>query len=387
MKLYEFEGKLLFKRYGIPVPKGAIINDHTEVQEIIKDLGLPVVLKSQVLAGGRGKSGGVVVVNSYEEAQYYTKKLFNLEIQGEKPRAILVEEKLNIDKEFYMSITVDRTTGKLLIIFSPEGGVDIEELSKMHPEKITKAHINLLDTFQPFKAREIIKSAGIHGRLNVKLSEVLWRLYLLTIENDVILAEINPLVITKDAQIFAADSKVIIDDNALFRSNIVKEVMVFSPEERIQDPLEREAAKYGISYVRLDGWVGTIAGGAGLALTTIDLLKMYGLPPANFLDTGGGITSERMEKALDIVLRTPNVKCVFINVYGGINNCKEMAIGIVNALKKHNFPRIPILVKMRGHYQEEGWALLEKYDVYVFKDVDTEAAIKELLKLLSEGGE
>ncbi len=351
MKLYEYEAKKIFSEYGIKVPRGKVVS----TVEDLKDIDFfPIALKAQVLHGSRGKAGLIKFANNYNEALENFKELKKF---CEK---ILVEEKINIDKELYLSIIVDRSIGKPLVVASGEGGVDIEEVEE---EKIIKKHIDIFTGLKPYEAREIARKICNNNEIFKKVSDVIYKLYRLFRERDCYLAEINPLAISGN-DVIALDAKLIVDEDAYYRQNFER--------------------KEELAYVELDGNVGCIVNGAGLAMATLDTLKHFGLEPANFLDIGGGADEKVMKRALKLVAGNDKTKLIFINILGGITRCDEVAKGIVSALneiKKELKVEKPIIVRLIGTNEEEGRKILENYGIYVFSDmIEAVKKAKEVFK-------
>ncbi|MBS7643045.1 ADP-forming succinate--CoA ligase subunit beta [Candidatus Bathyarchaeota archaeon] len=380
MRLFEFEAKALFSLNGIPIPEGEVVETPTEARDVAESLQKPVMLKAQVLAGMRGKAGGIKLARNPVEAEEFSKKLLGTEICGCKVRKLLVEECLDIDRELYLSVTFDSSKGRPVIIASPEGGIEIEEVAFKSPEKIIQVYVDVFEGIKPEAAREIVMKMGLTGDLLLKVSQTLWTLYKVFEKYDAIIAEINPLIITKNQQVSAAGAVLNLDDDALYRHPEV----AIKPEERIEDPIELEAWKLGIPYVRLDGDIGTIGSGAGLAIATIDLVRHFGGKAANFLDTGGRITQEHIEKALEIVMMNPNVRAILINLYGGINPIVEGARGIVKFIRERKL-QIPVVVKVKGNFEDEAWKILEEAGVDVIKVTQTELAAQRIVQLAQMG--
>jgi succinyl-CoA synthetase beta subunit len=353
MKLHEYQSKLYFSKHGIPIPKGRVAATANEARTIAEELGSRVVIKSQVLVGGRGKAGGIRLAKTPEEAQEAATQILAMHIKGLPVRKVLVDEASNIKQEIYLGITNDRAARKPVMMASSAGGVDIEEVAKISPEKIIKVHIDPLLGLKDYQARDI--AAGIdlpreHWRAFSQIALGLWRVYL---EGDATLAEINPLVITDENRLLALDGKLVLDDNALFRHTDLAELRDLDAEEKS----EVEARKYGLSFIKLDGSIGCMVNGAGLAMTTMDIIKLCGGEPANFLDIGGGAGSEKVAAALRIILSDPNVKAVLFNIFGGITRCDEVARGILAALDEVK-PNVPMVVRLVGTNAQEGRALL-----------------------------
>ncbi len=353
MKLHEYQSKQVFAKYGIPIPRGRVANTADEARNVAEELGGRVVIKSQVLVGGRGKAGGIRLAKSPKEAADMATSVLAMDIKGLPVRKVLVDEAVGISKEIYLGITNDRTARKPVMMASAAGGVDIEEVAATAPEKIIKTHIDPLLGLRDYQARDMAVSIDLpreYWRQFGEIAHGLWQVYT---ENDATLAEINPLVITTDKRLVALDGKMIVDDNALFRHADLNEIRDLGAE----DPLEVEARKYGLSYINLDGDVGCMVNGAGLAMATMDIIKLCGGEPANFLDIGGGASSEKVAAALRIILADPKVKAVLFNIFGGITRCDEVARGVLAALQEVNI-QVPMVARLVGTNAEEGLRLL-----------------------------
>jgi len=353
MKLHEYQSKQLFARYGIPIPKGRVAATATEARQIAEELGGRVVIKSQVLVGGRGKAGGIRLAKSPKEAEEVATQILALEIKGLPVRKVLVDEAANIEQEIYLGITNDRAARRPVMMASSAGGVEIEEVARSTPEKIIKVHVDPLLGLRDFQARDVALGIDLpreHWKLFGGIACGLWKAYS---ENDATLAEINPLVITKEKQLVALDGKMLVDDNALFRHSDLVEMRDVDEEAAA----ETEARKYDLSYIKLDGQIGCMVNGAGLAMTTMDIVKLFGGEPANFLDIGGGAGADKVAAALRIILSDPNVKAILFNIFGGITRCDEVAKGILSALAEVK-PKIPMVVRLVGTNAEEGLQLL-----------------------------
>ena len=353
MKLHEYQSKHIFSKFGIPIPKGRVAASAHEAKEIAEELRGRVVIKSQVLVGGRGKAGGIRLAKTPEEAESAAAQILAMEIKGLPVRKVLVDEAANIDQEIYFGITNDRAARKPVMMASAAGGVDIEEVARETPEKIIKVHIDPLLGLRDYQARDI--AAGIdlpreHWRAFGEIARGLWRAYH---ENDATLAEINPLVITTENRLIAVDGKMLIDDNALFRHPELAEMRDLD----VEAASEIEARKYGLSFIKLDGSIGCMVNGAGLAMTTMDIIKLFGGEPANFLDIGGGAGADKVAAALRIILADPNVKAVLFNVFGGITRGDEVARGVLAALDEVK-PTVPMVVRLVGTNAEEGRRML-----------------------------
>ena len=353
MKLHEYQSKLIFAKYGVPIPKGRVAATAAEARAIAEELGGRVVVKSQVLVGGRGKAGGIRLANNPHEAEEVATQILAMEIKGLPVRKVLVDEAASISKEIYLGITNDRAARKPVMMASAAGGVEIEEVARQTPEKIIKVHIDPLLGLKDYQARDIAVGIDLpkeHWKLFGQIANGLWRAYQ---DCDATLAEINPLVITGDNRLIALDGKMLIDDNALFRHTDLTELRDLD----VEAPAEIEARKYGLSFIKLDGNIGCMVNGAGLAMTTMDIIKLFGGEPANFLDIGGGASADKVSAALRIILTDPNVKAVLFNVFGGITRCDEVARGILSALEDVK-PKVPMVVRLVGTNAEEGRQLL-----------------------------
>jgi succinyl-CoA synthetase beta subunit len=354
MKLHEYQSKTIFSKYGIPIPKGRVAATAQEAKQVAEELGSRVVVKAQVLVGGRGKAGGVKLAKDPAETAQLAAQILGMEIKGLPVRKVLVDEASAIDQEIYFSITNDRAAKKPVMIASAAGGIDIEEVAAKTPDKIIKSHIDPLLGLREYQARDVAVAMDL-PRENikdfVKIAMGLWEVYKAT---DATLAEINPLVITKDKKMVALDGKMLIDDSALFRQPELAEMRDTDEEA----PAETEARKYGLSFIKLDGNIGCMVNGAGLAMTSMDVIKLFGGEPANFLDIGGGAGAEKVAAAMRIILTDPNVKAVLFNIFGGITRCDEVAKGILVAMDEVK-PKVPMVVRLVGTNAEEGRKLLE----------------------------
>lgn len=353
MRLHEYQSKQLFAKYGIPIPRGRVAATSSEAKQIAEELGGRVVVKSQVLIGGRGKAGGIRLAKTPEEAHELATLILGMEIRGLPVRRVLVDEAVNIEKEIYLGITNDRKAMAPVMIASSAGGVEIEEVARQTPEKIYTFRIDPLLGLRDYQVRDMAISVDLpreHWRGFMQIAQGLWRVYR---ENDATLAEINPLVITKENQLVALDGKMDIDDNALFRHHDLGE----KRDHDVEAPAEIEARKYGLTYIKLDGEIGCMVNGAGLAMATMDIINLYGGDPANFLDIGGGASAEKVAAAMRIILSDRNVKVVLINIFGGITRCDEVARGILSAMNEVK-PRVPMVARLVGTNAEEGRRML-----------------------------
>lgn len=353
MNLHEYQSKQIFSQYGIPVPRGRVAANSDEARQIAEELGGRVVVKSQVLVGGRGKAGGIRLAKKSEEAGELATHILGMEIKGLPVRRVLVDEAVSIEKEIYLGITNDRAAHKPVIIASAEGGVEIEEVAARNPDRIIRLHIDPLLGLQEYQSRDIAVAIDLpkeHWRQFMAVARGLWQVYR---DNDATLVEINPLVITKEKRLLALDGKMVIDDNALFRRPEIAE----KRDLDVEAPEEIQARKYGLSYIKLDGQIGCMVNGAGLAMATMDIIKLYGGQPANFLDIGGGAGADKVAAAFRIILSDPNVCAVLINIFGGITRCDEVARGILAAISEVK-PKVPMVVRLVGTNAEEGRRLL-----------------------------
>jgi succinyl-CoA synthetase beta subunit len=354
MKLHEYQSKTIFSKFGIPIPKGRVAATADEAKQIAEELGGRVVIKSQVLVGGRGKAGGVKVAKDADEAAEFAGQILAMTIKGLPVRKVLVDEAAAIEHEIYFSITNDRAAKKPVMIASAAGGVDIEEVAATTPEKIIKVHIDPLLGLRDYQARDIAASIDLPRELwrdFAKIATGLWQAYK---DTDAELAEINPLVITKENKLVALDGKMLIDDNSLFRHTDLAEMRDIDEEA----PAETEARRHGLSFIKLDGNIGCMVNGAGLAMTSMDIVKLFGGEPANFLDIGGGAGADKVAAAMRIILSDSNVKAVLFNIFGGITRCDEVAKGILVAMDEVK-PKVPMVVRLVGTNAEEGRKLLE----------------------------
>jgi succinyl-CoA synthetase beta subunit len=372
MKLHEYQSKQIFAKYGIPIPNGRVAATAAEAKQIAEELGSRVVIKSQVLVGGRGKAGGVRLAKNPEEAEDLATIILGMDIKGLPVRKVLVDQAANIDREIYLGITNDRAVRKPVLMASAAGGVEIEEVARETPEKIVRVHIDPLLGLRDYQARDI--AAGIdlpreHWRSFGQICKGLWQAYN---ASDATLAEINPLVITEENQIIAVDGKMLLDDNALFRHPDLAEMRDLD----VEAASEIEARKYGLSYIKLEGDIGCMVNGAGLAMTTMDIIKLFGGEPANFLDIGGGAGAEKVAAALRIILSDPNVKAVLFNVFGGITRGDEVARGVLAALEEVK-THIPMVVRLVGTHAEEGRRILAEANMITAETL-AEAAQKSV---------
>ena len=361
MKIHEYQAKAVLSRYGVPVPRGEVAFTPQEVPEIAKRLGTPVVVvKAQIHAGGRGKAGGVKLAKSADEAEAIARELVGKTLvtyqtgpTGQTISRLLVEEGLAIDRELYLGLVVDRSTKRCVLMVSREGGVEIEKVAHETPEKIHKVFIHPGLGLQPFQAQQLGFALGLSGDSLKKAVKLMMALYQAFLATDASILELNPLIVTKSGDLLALDAKMNFDDNALYRHPDLRELRDVSEE----DPLEVEASKFSLNYIRLDGTIGCMVNGAGLAMATMDIIKLAGGSPANFLDVGGGANAEQIRSAFKILMSDKNVKAVLINIFGGILRCDVLAQGVIAAVKELGVP-VPIVIRMKGTNVEEGKTLL-----------------------------
>jgi succinyl-CoA synthetase beta subunit len=355
MKLHEYQSKQLFALEGIPIPRGRVAMTAAEARAIAEELGGRAVVKSQVLVGGRGKAGGIRLVNSPEAAEVAATQILGIQIKGLPVRKLLVDEAVGIQSEIYLGLTNDRQARCPVLIASAEGGVEIEDVARREPGKIVRLPIDPLLGLREYQARYLAAAIELprqHWRDFIRIASALYRVFQRV---DATLAEINPLVVTKDHHLLALDGKMVIDDNALFRHPDIAEMRDLDEEA----PAEREARKYGLSYVRLDGSIGCMVNGAGLAMATMDVIELCGGKPANFLDVGGGAGAEKVAAALQLILGEPQVRAVLLNIFGGITRCDEVARGVLSAVQEVK-PKVPFVARLVGTNEEEGRKLLAK---------------------------
>ncbi|RLI22857.1 ADP-forming succinate--CoA ligase subunit beta [Candidatus Bathyarchaeota archaeon] len=371
MKLFEYEAKNILSRYGIPIPRGGLATTPAQAEEVASKLKAPYVVKAQILVAGRGKAGGIIFAENPQEVREKAEKLLNSEIKGIKVRSVWIEEKIAIKKELYFGVTVDRFQKTYVAIASSAGGMDIEEIAEKMPEKLVKFPIDPLEGFRSYHANYMAKKLGYKEKQMLQLASIFTKLYKAAMDYDAELMEMNPLVETIDGQFIAADARLIIDDNALFRHT---DYTARLAEEGELSPEEIRAREKGLAYVKLEGDIGIIGNGAGLVMATLDAVQLHGGKPANFLDVGGGAPADRIAEALNIVLSNPNVKVVFINILGGITRCDEVAKGILEARKRLGFTK-PMVIRLVGTNEEEGRRILTEAGIHVLDSME-EAAKK-----------
>jgi succinyl-CoA synthetase beta subunit len=379
MKIHEFQAKQLFSQYGVPVPEGSVVETAEEAFHVAETLGYPCVIKAQVHAGGRGKAGGVKLARSSDEAREHGKAIVGMTLvskqtgpEGKLVRKVLVEQGLAIARELYLAIIVDREKGMPVIMASTEGGMEIEEVAAETPELIYKAHIHPATGLCAHHIRHLAFNLELNKPQQKHFTGLIKGLYRMFLEKDASLVEINPLIVTESDEVIALDGKINFDDNGLFRSPDVVEMRDIHEEE----PLEVEASRHDLNYIKLDGNIGCMVNGAGLAMATMDIIKHYGGEPANFLDVGGGTSEDRVKEAFKILLADPNTKAVFVNIFGGIVRTDRVARGVVNAIKDIEV-NVPIVIRLVGTNEEEGRRIIEESGLnFVANTILPEAAQK-----------
>ena len=354
MDLYEYQGKELFRRFGIPVSEGRLATTPAEARAAAEELGGQVVVKAQVLTGGRGKAGGVKLADGPDDAEQRAEDILGLDINGHVVRKLWIESASEIAKEYYLSVTFDRGVKKVLFMLTTEGGIEIEEVAARSPEALARLHVNPLEGFQPYQARRVIYGAGIDDPDEQKqILAIVERLYRCFVEADAMLSEINPLIVTPEGEVRALDSKFTVDDNALYKHEDIAAMR--DPEA--YPPEERAAREKGVTYVKLDGDVGILGNGAGLVMSTLDVIALVGGRPANFCDLGGGGDAQGVVDALEVISADPQVKSILFNIFAGITRCDEVARGILQALSQITIEH-PIVVRFDGTNAEEGREIL-----------------------------
>jgi succinyl-CoA synthetase beta subunit len=384
MKIHEYQAKAILSHHGVPVPRGEETSNPSEVADIAKRLGTPVVVvKAQIHAGGRGKGGGVKVVKSPDEAERVARAMLGMTLvthqtgpEGRVVGRLLIEEGLQMTRELYLSIVLDRAAGKPVMMASADGGMDIEEVAAKTPERIAKVYIEPGVGIVPFEARQLGFAIGLDGAQVNKFVKVASALYEAFIATDASLVEINPLVTTADGNLLALDAKMNFDDNALYKHPDIKDLRDLSEE----DPLEIEASKFSLNYIHLDGNIGCMVNGAGLAMATMDIIKLAGGEPANFLDVGGGANAEQIRNAFKILMSDKNVKAVLINIFGGILRCDVLAQGVIAAVKELGVP-VPIVIRMEGTNVDEGKRLLKESGMNFTTADSMDEAANKVVKL------
>src|ERR671923_433104 len=389
MKIHEYQGKELLRKYGVPVPRGIVARSPEEAYHAAKELGSEiVVVKAQIHAGGRGKGGGVKLAKSADEAREIARQMLGMKLvthqtgpEGREVRVLLIEEGLPIDKEFYLGIVLDRASGRQVFMASSAGGMDIEEVAAKTPEKIMKETIDPAVGFQSFQARKLAFGLGLPGPLVGQAVKFMQSLYHAYEQMDASLVEINPFLLTKDNRLIALDAKINFDDNALFRHKEFLDLRDLNEEE----PLEIEASKFDLNYIKLDGTIGCMVNGAGLAMATMDIIKLAGGEPANFLDVGGGATKERVSAAFKLLLSDPKVEGVLVNIFGGIMRCDVIAEGIVAAAREVNIG-VPLVVRLEGTNVELGKRILQESGLPITAAADLADAAEKVVAAVGGAG-
>jgi succinyl-CoA synthetase beta subunit len=387
MKIHEYQAKELFRKYNIPIPDGGVAFNPDEAKKVAENLGrFPVVVKAQIHAGGRGKGGGVKLAGSADDVSAIAEEIIGMNLvthqtgpQGKRVNKVLVEQGLNIAKELYLSVIPDRATAKIVIMASQAGGMDIEEVAASTPEKIIKVFIDPLIGIQPFHCRQVAFGLNLSSSVMRPFVSILANLYRLFMDYDCSLVEINPLVITAEDAVIALDAKVDFDDNALYRHKDIIEYRDVGEE----DPLEVEASRFHLNYIKLDGNIGNMVNGAGLAMATMDIIKLAGAEPANFLDVGGGANAEMVENAFRIMLGDKNVKGILINIFGGILRCDVLAEGVVHAAEKTGI-NVPVVIRMEGTNVEQGRKILAESGLNLITASDMRDAANKVAQLVAD---
>ena len=385
MNIHEHQAKELLKEFGAPVSKGVVIFSLNEIETKIKELNTKeFVLKAQIHAGGRGKGGGVKLVKNIEELKVHAKKMFGMNLithqtgpQGKQVRRLYIEEASDISKEFYLSCVVDRDSSKIAFISSTEGGMDIEKVASATPEKIITNKIDFKDNIKMDEIEKIIKPFNFNNEQKLTAQNLIKALYKILIEKDATLIEINPLIINKNERVVCLDAKMNFDDNALFRRPEIFKLRDLNEE----DSAEIDASKYDLAYIKLNGSIGCMVNGAGLAMATMDIIKLYGKEPANFLDVGGGASKEKVSAAFKLILSDKNVKGILINIFGGIMRCDVIAQGVLDAAKETNLD-VPLVVRLAGTNYKEGKEILDKSGLKILSATDLNDAAKKIVEAI-----
>ena len=376
MKLHEYQSKFRFAEFGIPIPRGKVASTPEEAFQIAKEIGGPVVVKAQVLVGGRGKAGGVKLAQTPEAAEQHASSILGMDIKGLTVKKVLIDPAASIRNEIYLGVTTDRAARKTVVMASAAGGVDIEQVAAETPAKIIRVWVDPFLGLRDYQARDLASGIGLpreHWRQFIEIAKGLYEAY---VDSDASLAEINPLIVGADGSLLAVDGKIVLDDNALYRHPDLAEMRDTDEEA----PAETRARRAGLSYVKLDGEIGCMVNGAGLAMATMDMVKLFGGEPANFLDIGGGAQAEKVATAMEIILDDPNVKAVLINIFGGITRADEVARGVVAALEEVK-PQVPFVVRLVGTNEEEGRAILAE------ANMTTAESLAEAAKLAVEAAQ
>jgi len=382
MNIHEYQAKTILSKYGVAVPRGAVAFNPAEAEKAAKDMGGNLwVVKAQIHAGGRGKAGGVKLAKSVDEVKQLTKEMLGMTLvthqtgpEGKEVKRVYIEEGSDIGSELYLSMVVDRETSRITFMASSEGGMDIEEVAHKTPEKIITVSVDPAAGIQPWHARVLGKGIGIPSELAKEFSQFIFGIYRAFVETDTSQIEINPLVITKGGKLVALDAKFNFDENSLYRHPDIVELR----DEDEEDPLEREASKYGLSYVKMDGNIGCMVNGAGLAMSTMDIIKLYGGEPANFLDVGGGANKEKVTAAFKLILSDPSVKGILVNIFGGIMRCDIIAEGVIGAAKEVNLS-VPLVVRLAGTNVELGKKMLSNSGLAIIPADDLADAAEKIV--------
>jgi len=365
LKIHEFQAKEILRRYGVATPKGQVVESAVEASDICREMGGRCVVKAQIHAGGRGKGGGVKLAGSPEEAESIAGAILGMQLvtpqtgpEGQTVRKVLIEEALDIASELYLSVTLDRASGKPVLMASASGGMDIEEVAEKDPGAIIREAVDPQMGLLPFQARSVVKKLGLEGSTGRQAAKLIGSLVAAYLDTDASLVEINPLLVTGEGDVVALDAKMNFDDNALFRHPDILEMRDIAEE----NPLEVEAGKYDLNYIKLDGEIGCMVNGAGLAMATMDIIKLFGSEPANFLDVGGSASQEAVQNAFQILISDDTVKAVLINIFGGIARTDRIANGVVAALQEMPDVKLPVVVRLEGTNVEQGRKILEEAD-------------------------
>lgn len=388
MNLHEYQAKNLYRKYDIPTTKGKLLTHPSQLDDILRSIGKNRwVIKAQVHAGGRGKAGGVVLVDSKQQADEEVRRLLGSNLityqttaQGQPVNSIYIEEPCDIEDEIYLAFIVDRTSQRIMIITSSEGGVEIEEVAEKTPEKILRNPINPIVGIMPAQCRQICDDLGFDKELSAQMIDIMQKMYKMFVDKDLSLVEINPLVVTKQKKLICLDGKVVVDNSGLYRQPRMNEVR----DESQEDARELKAEKLDLNYVSLDGNIGCMVNGAGLAMATMDLIQTHGGEPANFLDVGGSVNENRVIDAFEIILSDEKVTGILVNIFGGIVRCDIIASGIIGAVEKMNIT-IPIVVRLEGTNAKEGLDLIRESDVNVYEEADLDKAAQKIIELTTKG--
>ena len=383
MNIHEHQAKEILKKFAAPVPNGVVIFDLKEINKKIKKLTTnKFVIKAQIHAGGRGKAGGIKMVKNFKDLIMEAKNMFDKTLithqtgpAGKKVKRLYIEETCEISKEFYLSCLIDRSSSKIAFISSAEGGIDIERVAKKNPEKIVTVKIDFSDSVMDETIKKILKPFVLSEKTRKQAFKLVKSIYRILLEKDANLIEINPLILTKDDNLLCLDAKINFDDNALYRHPDVLSLKDLNEE----DPIETKAYKHGLSYIKLDGEIGCMVNGAGLAMATMDIIKLYGKEPANFLDVGGGASKEKVTEAFKIILSDKNVKGILINIFGGIMRCDVLAKGVVEAVKKTKL-NVPLVVRLAGTNFEEGKKILNGSGLKILSAADLDDAARKIVE-------